>query len=472
MKALRPLAIAVGASIAIFLVLYLSGVLVIEVTGFDKRPPGSVEQIQSLRERRDLNVLFILTDTLRAGRLHAYGYERETSPTFDYLASTGVRFARHMAQSSWTKCSMASLWTGMYPQKTGILRTTQAVPDAATLPAEILRKAGFRTAGIWRNGWVDPSFGFAQGFEVYEKPSARPIPAGVRAENPNLALEGTDYDLLNAAREFLRVHGRDRFFLYLHLMDVHQYMFDTNSAVFGSTYSDIYDNSVLHTDRIIGRLIQEMGDQGLLEKTLVVLAADHGEAFGERGIEGHAREVFKEETEIPLIIAFPFRLEPGVVVEARTRNVDVWPTILDILGLSRLPDADGRSLVSTILATARGRKVVDDVPSFAHLERGWGRPQYPPRPTVAVAKGTHRLVVQLAPDSERERRVESLYDESTDPAELHNVVEEQTEVAAELRALADGYLAGARADWAGQSVDVELDAEEAEQLRALGYAID
>jgi arylsulfatase A-like enzyme len=472
MKALRVLAGVAATLVAIFLALYLSGVLVIEVTGFDKRPAGSVDQIASLRERNDVNVLFIPIDTLRADRLHAYGYERETSPTIDYLASTGVRFARHMAQSSWTKCSMASLWTGMYPQKTGILRTAQSVPDAATLPAEILRKAGFRTAGIWRNGWVEPGFGFAQGFEVYEKPSARPIPVGVRAEKPNIALDGTDFDLLNAAREFLLAHGRERFFLYLHLMDVHQYMYDENTAVFGATYSDIYDNSVLHTDRIVGRLIEEMSQQGLLEKTLIVLASDHGEAFGERGIEGHAREVFKEETEIPLVIAFPFRLDPGVVVQVRTRNIDVWPTILELLGLRRLPDADGRSLVSTIVATARGRSVPDDVPSIAHLERGWGRPQYPPHPTVAVAKGPHRFVVQLAPDAPRDQRIESLFDESKDPAELHNVVKEEADVAAALAALADGYLASPRAEWAGQSVDVQLDAKKAEELRALGYAID
>ncbi|MBY0400299.1 sulfatase-like hydrolase/transferase, partial [Myxococcota bacterium] len=208
MKALRVILFVVGALVAVFLLLYLSGVVVIEVTNYDRRPTGSADQIEQLRERRDLNVVFVLTDTLRAGRLHAYGYERETSPTFDYLASSGVRFARHMAQSSWTKCSMASLWTGMYPQTTGILRSPQVLPEGATLPAEILREAGFRTAGIWRNGWVAPSFGFAQGFEVYEKPSPKPMPAGVRAANPNITLDGTDYDVLNAAEEFFRVHGR------------------------------------------------------------------------------------------------------------------------------------------------------------------------------------------------------------------------------------------------------------------------
>ncbi|MEZ4331400.1 MAG: sulfatase [Myxococcota bacterium] len=471
MKVLRGFAIAVGVILAGALALYLSGVLVIEVTNQDARPKGTIDQIDRLREQTDLNVLFILTDTLRASRLHVYGYERETSPTFDYVAETGVRFARHLAQSSWTKCSMASLWTGMYPQRTGVLRSPHATPEGARMPAEILREAGFRTAGIWRNGWVAPNFGFGQGFEVYERPTAKPMSRQMRAENPNITLDGTDNDVVDAAEEFLRVHGRERFFLYVHLMDVHQYLYDTSTAVFGSTYSDIYDNSVLHTDAVIGRLLTIFAEQGLLEKTLVVLAADHGEAFGERGFEGHAREVDLEETEIPFILGFPFRLEPGVVVPVRTRNVDVWPTVLDLLGLPKLPDADGHSLVGTIKAAARGLPMSDETLGIAHLDRGWGRPEYPSRPTVAVTKGPFRFILQLAPDASVNQRVESLYDASNDPAERENVIEENPEVASELRQVAEAYLEQKPPDWAGAPRNVELDEKEAAELRALGYAV-
>lgn len=472
MKILRWSAAIVGVVLAGALALYLSGILAIEVTNADPRPVGSIDQVASLRERKDLNVLFILTDTLRAQRLHAYGYARETSPTFDYMASTGVRFARHLAQSSWTKCSMASLWTGMYPQRTGVLRSPQAAPEGARMPAEILRDAGFRTAGLWRNGWVAPHFGFAQGFEVYERPAAKAMPPGVRRENPNIKLEGTDNDVVDAAEEFLRIHGRDRFFLYVHLMDVHQYVYDTKSAVFGGTYSDIYDNSVLHTDKVIGRLLTIFANQGLLEKTLVVMAADHGEAFGERGIEGHAREVYREETEIPLIIGFPFRLEQPLVVETRTRNVDVWPTILDLLGLQKLLDADGHSLVSTIQAAGRGKPRPDDEVGYAHLERGWGRPEFPSRPALAVAKGSYRFILQLAPDlPEAQRRTETLFDAATDPAELKNVIADHPEVAEEMRKLADGYFEKKPPEWASKPVNIDLDEAEAEELRALGYAV-
>ena len=176
------------------------------------------------------------------------------------------------------------------------------------------------------------------------------------------------------------MHGRERFFLYVHLMDVHQYLYDTKSAVFGASYSDIYDNSVLHTDAVIGRLLTIFANQGLLEKTIVVLAADHGEAFGERGIEGHAREVFRRGDRDPVHHRIPVPPREGRRRGTRSRNVDVWPTLLDLLGLPSLPDADGRSLVPEIIAAARGAEAPDDQPAFSHLERGWGRPESPSRP--------------------------------------------------------------------------------------------
>ncbi len=471
MKALRWLALLLAATAAGVLVLVVSGILSIELTNADPRPQGDLYDIEALKRRDDVNVLFVLTDTLRAHRLSAYGYERETSPTFDYMSSTGVRFARHLAQSSWTKCSMASLWTGLYPQRTGVVRSPHATPEEAVMPAEIFLEAGFRTAGLWRNGWVAPSFGFGQGFEVYEKPAPRAPSASVRVENPHIKLEGTDNEIVTAALEFLRVHGRERWFLYVHLMDVHQYLYDLDNALFGSTYSDIYDNSIRHTDEIIGNLLTHLVEQGLLEKTLVVMASDHGEAFSERGIEGHAREVFRESTEVPFVIGFPFRMDPGVVVETRTRNVDIWPTVLDLLGLPELPDTDGRSLVPEIMRAAAGKPATEAPHGIAHLERGWGRPEQPERPAVAVAKGPYRYVLQKGKETPLDPTVESLFDASNDPLERRNVIDDEPEVAEELRQLAQDYFDSPPPPWGDVTANVELDEQEAAELRALGYAV-
>ncbi|MGH7335930.1 MAG: sulfatase, partial [Myxococcota bacterium] len=339
----------------------------------DPRPPGDVGDLLALSRRDDVNVLFVLIDTLRADRLSVYGHGRRTSPVLDALASEGIRFARHLAQSSWTKSSMASLWTGLYPAHAGVTRFDDRLAGEAKHAAEIFREAGFFTAGLWRNGWVEGYFGFDQGFEVYARPSPGPIATEVQRENPTIHVGGSDLDLVAGAREFLRVHGRERWLLYLHLMDVHEYVYDETTAVFGSGNADVYDNAILRTNQVLNVLFTVLYETGHLINTLVVIGSDHGEAFGERGIEGHARNVYPETTEVPLIIGLPFRLASPVVVRQRTENVDLWPTVLDLLGLPPLEAADGRSRVPEILAAARGEPAsADESVAIAHLDQTWG----------------------------------------------------------------------------------------------------
>jgi arylsulfatase A-like enzyme len=443
-------------------------VLSFEPALHDPRPPGSASDIEALAERDDLNVLFILIDTLRSDRLSGYGYERETSPTLDALAKRGARFHRHLAQSSWTKASMASLWTGLEPTRVGITRFDQVLPDQAVLPAEIFRDAGFRTAALYRNGWVSPYFGFSQGFEVYQKPIGKAPTPEVRRENPTIQDDRTDEDAINGAIEFLRVWGRERWFLYLHLMDVHEYVYDEETALFGTSFSDVYDNSILRTNRVLDRLLIHLIEEGYLENTLIVIGSDHGEAFNERGLEGHARYVYKESTEVPFILGFPFRLERPAVIETRTANVDIWPTVLDLVGLPPLPETDGRSRKPEILAAARGEAfTAEPSKAFAYLDQTWGREELAPTHTVAVTEGPHRYVFV---DSSR-RDIEVLFDAGADPAELENRIDDEPEIASRLREAAQTYMQQPPV-WEASVERLEMDEMELNQLRALGYAID
>jgi arylsulfatase A-like enzyme len=433
----------------------------------DPRPVGTLEDVEALAQRDDLNLLFVLVDTLRADRLGSYGYARDTSPTMDALASTGIRFAKHLAQASWTKASMASLWTSLYPQRSGVTRFDSRLSEEARLPAEVLRDAGFQTAGIWRNGWVSGYFGFDQGFDVYYSPRSRAPPASVRRENPTISVAGTDMDAVDAAREFARVNVDKRFFLYVHLMDVHEYLYDSDSALFGTAFSDIYDNAIRRENAVLDQLMRVFDDADLLDRTLVVVASDHGEAFGERGLEGHARAVFRESTEVPLLISMPFRLESGIVVKSRTANVDIWPTLFDLLGIPHKSESDGRSRLPEILAAGRGEAPPgDDQAAIAHLDTTWGRRGVAPAPTVAVARGPLRFVVM--PQSGR-RPAEHLFDADEDPSELENLLGQKPEDAAALRALAAEYLARTP-PWSTPET-LELNELQLNQLRALGYSL-
>ena len=440
-----------------------------EQAGRDRRPVGTAEDITALAARDDVNVLFILIDTLRADRLGAYGYERDTSPVLDALAERGVRFDRHLAQSSWTKGSMASLWTGLYPNRTGVTRFDEVVPAAARLPAEILSEAGFRTAGIFRNGWVMGYFGFGQGFEVYARPFPEPVGPRIRAENPTISVGGSDLDATAAASEFLRVHGHERWLLYMHLMDIHEYLYSEDTAVFGTSYSDVYDNSILWVNTVLNPFIEELARQGHLENTLIVITSDHGEAFSERGFEGHARHVYPETTEVPFILSFPFRFEEPVVVRERTAGVDVWPTIFDLLGIPGFEESDGRSLVPEIVAAAGGPAPARDEsarPAYAFLDQNWGRPDMSQRTTLSVTSDELRYV--LYRDDEGNRIEEHLFDRKLDPSELRDLRLEEPESLERMRELAERYDTHATPPFE-TSPRLELEEIQLKQLRALGY---
>jgi arylsulfatase A-like enzyme len=402
----------------------LYGLIVGSESG-DARPRGTLEDVLALRDRDDLNVLFVLVDTLRADRLGAYGYERDTSPNLDALAATGIRFAQQVSQSSWTKCSMASLWTGLYPVRARVLRSPDVISSEAHMPAEVFQEAGFRTTAVWRNGWIAANFGFSQGFEIYLSPKPRQeIRAPIRRlENPNISLE--------------------------------------------ANYRDSYDNSIRWVDSLLGQLFDELERRGLRERTFIVFSSDHGEAFGEHNGEGHARDVYGEVTQTPLILAPPFRLEPGVVVQARTENVDLWPTVLELMGLPALPDVDGESLVPQIVAAAGGESGPDDEGlAFAQLDQTWARLQGRPRPMVAVNRGRWRLIYRALRPEDSE-----LFDKRQDPREQIDLAETQPEVTEALNELVSTYLESRPPPWGDDSPTVEIDEMQMNQLRALGYGV-
>lgn len=435
------------------------------------RAKGTVDDIVALSERDDLNVIFILVDTLRSDRLGIYGYERDTSRFMDDLGKHGIIFKHVIAQSSWTKSSMASLWTATNPRKNGILRFNHSLPEDALFPAEVFQQAGFRTAGIWRNGWVAPNFGFGQGFDTYVKPVSSPERRKLQRGNPSArALKGTDLDVTDSAVEFLRNFGNDRFFLYMHLMDIHQYIFDDQSPNYGSSYSDAYDKSINWTDRTIGAFLHEVDDVGLLTNTVVVIGSDHGEAFQEHGHEGHARDLYREVAEVPFIIMLPFVLEEGIVVESNVPNIDMWPTILDLVGLPPLGGVDGVSQLPAILAAGGAPSASDaeglERPIFAELDRRWGNGQSEPNPLVGVTDEQVRVFVPLNAPEEAE-----LYDWATDPTEQNDQAAERAEEVANYREMATRYVADDDPPWGVNAGTIEIDEMQLNQLKALGYRI-
>lgn len=432
----------------------------------DTRKFGGVAELEALAKRSDVNVLFVLVDTLRAERMSAYGYERDTTPFLKKLADKGIRFDRHIAQSSWTKTSMASLWSGLKPLHTGVTKFDHTLSDKITMPAEVMSDAGFKTVGLFRNGWVSGYFGFDQGFEKYFRPAGAGLPAHLKRIRPNAQGPGADENIVGEAIEFLRIHGKSsRWLLYLHLMDLHEYTYDEESALFGTTVSDLYDNSILRTDWVISTLHDYVERSGLAENTIFVVLSDHGEAFGERGFEGHARAVFPETTDTPLIISLPFALDKGVVVESKTANLDVWPTLLDLLGLPGLGDVDGQSRKAELTHAMQGGEPSEDEDdlTISFLDELWGSPGSERKPAISVLGGGYRYVAGTDPTGRPSEVL--LWDEGD---QASNLLETHPEVAERLREAAKQELETTQIF---ESDTIELDEMQLDQLRALGYEL-
>jgi len=432
------------------------------------RPRGTVGDLARLAKRGDLNVVFILVDTLRADRMSLYGYERPTTPAIDDLASHGIVFERVIAQSSWTKTSMASLWTGTYPAAHGVLRFDNVIPPDALMPAEIFKRAGYRTVGIWRNGWVAPNFGFGQGFDVYYTPKAG-AEARLRRHSPGVAtIAGTDEDVLVAARDFLDQFGQEKFLLYLHLMDLHQYVFDDDADAFGPSYSDAYDKSVDWTDRVIGAIVAALDAAGVLPRTLIAISSDHGEAFLEHGREGHAFDLYREVVDVPFVIIPPLILDRGVRVTRTVANIDVWPTLLDLVGLPALEGVDGRSLLPLVLAAGeRSERTPGETtrPIFSEIDRHWGGGG-PPLDVVALTAGDARVILNGVHANSVE-----FYDAGRDPGEVSDRAAQRPPELQPMVDQIDRYLKNSKPPWGVESPTIEVDALRLNQLRALGYRL-
>jgi arylsulfatase A-like enzyme len=365
---------------------------------------------------------------------------------------------------------MASLWTSRTPLHAGVTKFDDTIAKEVLMPAEILAEAGFKTVGLFRNGWVNAQFGFDQGFEKYYKPLGGYQDQRIRRMRPNSQQVGTDESMVADAVEFLRIHGKTtRWFLYVHLMDVHEYTYDKESAQFGTAVPDIYDNSILREDWVISTLYDYLASQGLLEKTLIVLASDHGEAFGERGYEGHARELFPETTETPVIISFPFALSKPIVLDRRTTNMDIWPTVLELMGLSiQADDLDGRSHRQEIIALARGSAPTEpeadaEKASVAFLDENWGVPGGERMAAVTIVEDDFRYVSGTGWNGQPYERLLSMAD-----GQRQNVLKANPEVAKRLREQARDFLAQKPVH---ESEVIELDEMQLDQLRALGYQL-
>jgi arylsulfatase A-like enzyme len=409
--------------------------------------------------------VLIVVDTLRADYTTPYGNTLDTSPELARWAERGVLFERVRAQSSWTKMSMASLLTSLWPRSHGIREAQDGLAAEAVTLAEVLKDAGYATYGVQTNGWLHQSFGFHQGFDRYMFPKTG---GDRRLGQPSLWPHADR--VVEEAHRLLDAHDRSRpFFLYLHFMDVHEYAAPPHLKTFGTDSKGAYLAAIRWVDDAVERVREQLDDAGVLDRSVIVFGADHGETFGEHGVHGHARNVLTPVIWVPLVFRFPFRVEPAVRVTTQVRNVDVAPTLLELAGVTVPESFEGSSL----MALVTGASAEPDRPTYA----GLGVPLFPDASVqTAVSDGNWTYARNATPPEDDPEAYEGkavapgtefLFDRRLDPDENANLVTREVAEAERMSALLDAHLA----EWNQGVVEkgVRIDPSIAERLRAMGY---
>lgn len=294
------------------------------------------------------NILLIVLDATRPDHLGCYAYDLPTSPNIDRLAADGVTFDDAVAQASWTKASFASFLTSRYPFQTGVSDWYTMLPDACVTLQQVLRDNGYRTACVLNligQGAADNLFkGFGE-ISVIKRPE-RTVHA-------------------TTERSLALIAGSRRpFFVLAHYYNVHDPYAPSEPyrslirrdqlGTGGPSQQDLYDACIREVDAEIQKILDLLAERGLSDDTVVIITADHGEAFGEHGRSGHGWSVYDEEIRVPLILHYPARYPGGQRVKAQVRLVDLVPTVLDIVGLAVPDQCEGLSLLRLVRSTGAG----------------------------------------------------------------------------------------------------------------------
>ena len=375
--------------------------------------------------RRYPNVILYVIDSLRADRLGVYGYGAGTSPFLDSLARRGTLVRNCQAQAAWTKPSIASLLTSLQPQTHGVgARSSfdELPASVPTLPG-LLRSHGYLTAQFTANAFASTLSGLDRGFDEVFSPEA----FGTASKTAKVRSDDINALLL----PWIEAHARDRFFAYVHSIDPHPPF----AATGRSEGSDAYDDAIRFNDIQLRLLYERLEALGLLDDTLFVVTADHGEAFGEHGRSGHGQSVHREEMHIPLLFFRPRALRASVV-EAPVESLDVMPTILDHCGVGFDKTLlQGKSLGSATKAALASRTVFSTryvYPDAAELPEFFGREQY------AASQGRYKLIATRQP--EQTDLALELYDVDADPFERADLKAGQPETVASLSAALRSFL--------------------------------
>lgn len=353
-------------------------------------------------------VILISVDTLRADHVGCYQAARKITPHIDSIARNGTLFSQVSALVPLTLPSHVALFTSTYPFANGV--EDNGVPFATgTTLATVFRNAGYRTAAFVGGFVLDRRFGLSRDFDVYDSPFD--LHNKTAADVGDLKRPGAQ--VAAAAIHWLDQNANAPFFLFLHLYDLHTpYDLPPERRLrHGETG---YEAELAYVDRVLGDFLAFLERRGLLNKSLIVFTSDHGEGLNDHGESTHGFFVYESTLRVPLIFHWPAgskRVSQDRIAEPASL-LDVAPTILDTLGLSRPAEMSGRSLITG--------KTTDET----YSESLYARNHFGCAALRTLRRGRYKYID--APNPE-------LYDLSNDPRESQNLYAAQRSVALDLQ---------------------------------------
>jgi len=413
---------------------------------FDADLDAAFAQIGTMAPDRPPNVLLLTVDALRSDHLGACGNSWIQTPAMDALARASALSCSTYPQQPQTNPAIASVFTSLYPAVHGV-RMHMVDRLSETLPtlAEVMHSAGYTTSAVIPWTSLEPAFsGFHRGFQTYEafvlneppamqNPATAALAAIYRRVTDQVAVgsaveavlgmrQGTEAEIdgradvtAQAALTWLANNGDSQFFFWIHFFDPHypwtppepwdllydegyegryngdmSFVYEMRSGVFEPNPRDVqylralYASEVSYTDHYVGQVLGFMARRGLLQNTIVVLTADHGEGLGERGnswLNGdywlHGDDLYAPGIQVPLIIHDPRSTRGHQLLSAPIQHIDIMPTILDLVGVSIPRRLQGESIVPLLTGADRGSDrmafitLSDDSQTSVVSAQGW-----------------------------------------------------------------------------------------------------
>jgi len=396
------------------------------------------------------NILLVTIDTLRADHLGAYGYGRIETPNIDRLAKRGTLFSQAFSPVPLTLPAHAAIMTGTVPPIHGVRNNGQRLPAGPRTLAEILKGRGYRTGAFVGAFPLDSRFGLNRGFETYDDRY------GSRNASRDLTFVERRADDVNApAAAWISARSGEPFFAWVHYFDPHT-PYEPPPPYAAGYRGREYDGEIAYADAALGRLLARLEASGLLENTLVVLTADHGESLGEHGEATHGIFIYDSTLHVPLILAHPALIPAGRTVGSPVGLTDLAPTILDLLGIPLPAGMDGISAAPALKSKpGSGGPNVEGREMYIECQAGWLDRRW--APLRGIRTGTWKYID--APQAE-------LYDLRTDSGETRNVLSTHP---AEVRRLSEALGRIVRTAPATAAKSEPMSAETRRKLRSLGY---